>query len=355
VARAACRRSGAGLSTSLRRHPQSGRARPSAGRDGARSANAPHRCRPPSPIRAVPRGDRGAPRPAAARARRLDHQQAVSGGWAVAGPPAGDRAARPRGADAAPAGPRRSRARRAVGDAHRRDRRPPPWRAPAPGRPAGPPPGPGGAAGKQPRVRRGEPDAPTAGADLAVRRSPCPSGARPCRRRGPHEPARRGPHDDRGCRAAPDLRAGGAGRGAGRAAPTKDGRRPRGTRRGRRRGALGGGGMGPSARTAQSATRPAVERGRTPAGRRLIGVADAWWDVGLVWEIDSREWHLLPEDHDRDTRRQSRFAAEGIPVVHTRPSRLLREPAEVLDELARAHAKAALAPPPDVTTEVWRA
>jgi hypothetical protein len=41
--------------------------------------------------------------------------------------------------------------------------------------------------------------------------------------------------------------------------------------------------------------------------------------------------------------------------VHTRPSRLLREPAEVLDELARAHAKAALAPPPDVTTELWRA
>jgi hypothetical protein len=36
------------------------------------------------------------------------------------------------------------------------------------------------------------------------------------------------------------------------------------------------------------------------ADGRLIGVADAWWDdVGLVWEIDSREWHLDPEAHDR--------------------------------------------------------
>ncbi|MCW0216073.1 MAG: hypothetical protein OJJ54_22215 [Pseudonocardia sp.] len=91
------------------------------------------------------------------------------------------------------------------------------------------------------------------------------------------------------------------------------------------------------------------------ADGRLIGVADAWWeDVGLVWEIDSREWHLDPGAHDRDTRRQSGFAAEGIAVVHTRPSRLRTERAAVLDELARAHANAARSPRPRVRTELWR-
>lgn len=83
----------------------------------------------------------------------------------------------------------------------------------------------------------------------------------------------------------------------------------------------------------------------------LIGVADAWWDVGLVWEIDSREWHLSPTEHDRDTRRQSGFAAEGIPVVHTRPSRLRAEGPSVLNELIRAHANATLSPRPTVIVE----
>lgn len=92
---------------------------------------------------------------------------------------------------------------------------------------------------------------------------------------------------------------------------------------------------------------------RRPNGQ-LIGVADAWWDVGLVWEIDSRDWHLSPEEHDRDTRRQSAFAAEGIVVVHTRPGRLRREPDAVLDELTRAHAAAARTPRPDVVTDLWR-
>ena len=112
--------------------------------------------------------------------------------------------------------------------------------------------------------------------------------------------------------------------------------------------------MGPSAGAAGLPARPLWNVAVRRRDGRLIGVADAWWEVGLVWEIDSREWHLLPEHHDRDTRRQSGFAAEGIPVVHTRPSRLLREHADVVDELRRAHAKAALAPPPEITTELWR-
>jgi hypothetical protein len=89
-------------------------------------------------------------------------------------------------------------------------------------------------------------------------------------------------------------------------------------------------------------------------GRRL-GVVDAWWDeVGLAWEVDSRAWHLRPEEHDRDTRKQSALAAEGIPVVRTRPYRLRREPDAVIAELVAAHGHAARRPRPAVRALLWR-
>ncbi|GAA4546805.1 hypothetical protein GCM10023175_29790 [Pseudonocardia xishanensis] len=89
-------------------------------------------------------------------------------------------------------------------------------------------------------------------------------------------------------------------------------------------------------------------------GRRLA-IVDAWWDdVGLAWEIDSRAWHLRPEEHDRDTRRQSALAAAGIPVVRTRPYRLQREPNAVVAELAAAYRNASRHPRPAVRATLWR-
>jgi hypothetical protein len=92
----------------------------------------------------------------------------------------------------------------------------------------------------------------------------------------------------------------------------------------------------------------------TPAGRRLA-VVDAYWKrVGLAWEIDSREFHLLPEDHARGAARQSRLAAAGVLVVHTLPTRLRDDPGGVLHELEQAYLAAANRPTPAVATRLWR-
>jgi hypothetical protein len=88
---------------------------------------------------------------------------------------------------------------------------------------------------------------------------------------------------------------------------------------------------------------------------RLLGVADGWWDdVALAWEIDSYEFHLSPADYARTMRKHSAFAAAGVYVVHTLPSRLRTEPRQVLEELKLAHAHASRRPRPDVRAELWR-
>ena len=57
---------------------------------------------------------------------------------------------------------------------------------------------------------------------------------------------------------------------------------------------------------------------RLYAGRTLLAVADAWWpDAGV--EVDSREWHLSPEDWQRTLRRHTSMSAHGIIVLHVTP------------------------------------
>jgi hypothetical protein len=82
---------------------------------------------------------------------------------------------------------------------------------------------------------------------------------------------------------------------------------------------------------------------------RYIGQPDAWWDdVALAWEIDSVEFHFHRHDYGRTLERNSRYAAAGIPVVQTLPSRLKTAPEEVLAELKDAYASAAARPRPPV-------
>ena len=62
-------------------------------------------------------------------------------------------------------------------------------------------------------------------------------------------------------------------------------------------------------------------------GAVLIAVADAWWPgAGVVAEVDSREWHLSPEDWERTLRRHARLTAEGILVLHFTPKQIRTEP-----------------------------
>ncbi|SDY68806.1 hypothetical protein SAMN05421504_106391 [Amycolatopsis xylanica] len=80
-----------------------------------------------------------------------------------------------------------------------------------------------------------------------------------------------------------------------------------------------------------------------------VGCPDAWWDdIGLAWEIDSFEFHFYREGYARTLTRNNRYAAAGITVVQTVPSRLGTDPAGVLAELKAAYAVAASRVRPDV-------
>jgi very-short-patch-repair endonuclease len=70
---------------------------------------------------------------------------------------------------------------------------------------------------------------------------------------------------------------------------------------------------------------------RLYAGQTLIAVADAWWpDAGVAAEVDSREWHLSPEDWEQTLRRNTEMSAHGIVVLRFTPRQIRDEPAMVV-------------------------
>jgi hypothetical protein len=76
---------------------------------------------------------------------------------------------------------------------------------------------------------------------------------------------------------------------------------------------------------------------RLYSGDVLLAVADAWWpDAGVAAEVDSREWHLSPEDWEKTMRRHARMTAEGIRVLHFTPKQVRGHPAEVISTLRAA-------------------
>jgi hypothetical protein len=69
----------------------------------------------------------------------------------------------------------------------------------------------------------------------------------------------------------------------------------------------------------------------------FLGIADAWWQrAGVAAEVDSREYHLSPEDYERTTERHNRMAAHGINVLHFLPSAVRRKSPSVLADLRAA-------------------
>lgn len=82
---------------------------------------------------------------------------------------------------------------------------------------------------------------------------------------------------------------------------------------------------------------------------RYIGTPDAWCDdVAFAWEIDSRDVHFGLDGYADTLARNARYAAAGIVVLQTLPSRLRREPEAVMAELRAAYAAAARRPRPTV-------
>ena len=69
----------------------------------------------------------------------------------------------------------------------------------------------------------------------------------------------------------------------------------------------------------------------------LLAKPDAWWpDRALVVEIDSREWHLSPDDWEATMARDGRLRAVGIRVIHVTPRQVRTEPNKVLATIADA-------------------
>jgi hypothetical protein len=69
----------------------------------------------------------------------------------------------------------------------------------------------------------------------------------------------------------------------------------------------------------------------------FLGIPDAWWQrAGVAAEVDSREYHISPEDQERTAMRHNRMESYNINVLHFRPSALKRRSPIVLADLRRA-------------------
>lgn len=80
-----------------------------------------------------------------------------------------------------------------------------------------------------------------------------------------------------------------------------------------------------------------------------IGTPDVWCDdVGFGWEIDSYEHHFGRSDYARTLERNNRYAAAGIIIVQTVPTKLRVNPNVVVAELRAAYHAAQRRPRPVV-------
>jgi hypothetical protein len=76
-------------------------------------------------------------------------------------------------------------------------------------------------------------------------------------------------------------------------------------------------------------------------GSEFLAIPDAYWPgAGVAAEVESREWHLSPEDWEQTMARHSRMSALGIIVLHYPPSRIRKAGREVAAEIRAALASA---------------
>ena len=98
--------------------------------------------------------------------------------------------------------------------------------------------------------------------------------------------------------------------------------------------------------SAEADRRTLIKRARLPepifnpclfAGNAFLGSPDAWWpDAGVAGEVDSREWHLSPQDWERTLARQTRMSARGIIVLHFTPRQIRSGRRAVAEEIRSA-------------------
>jgi hypothetical protein len=72
--------------------------------------------------------------------------------------------------------------------------------------------------------------------------------------------------------------------------------------------------------------------------RKFIACPDAWWpEAGVAIEIDSRRWHLAPDDWERTMNRHSDLGQYGIVTLHATPHQLRTDPEPLLRKAANAY------------------
>lgn len=73
------------------------------------------------------------------------------------------------------------------------------------------------------------------------------------------------------------------------------------------------------------------------ADGEFVAKPDAWYpELGIAIEVDSTEWHILPDDHRRDVERQTRMGKHLIVVLRFKPSQIRTQPAQVIAEIREA-------------------
>jgi len=78
----------------------------------------------------------------------------------------------------------------------------------------------------------------------------------------------------------------------------------------------------------------------------FIARPDAWWpELGIAVEVDSREWHISPEDHAKTLARGRRMARYQIVVLRFTPRQIRTQPAEVIKDIKAALEGAQRRPP----------
>jgi hypothetical protein len=72
-------------------------------------------------------------------------------------------------------------------------------------------------------------------------------------------------------------------------------------------------------------------------GQQLLAVPDAWWpQAGVAAEVDSREWHVSPDDWEQTMLRHARMTAAGVLVLHFSPRQVKAAPGAVIAAIAAA-------------------
>jgi hypothetical protein len=83
----------------------------------------------------------------------------------------------------------------------------------------------------------------------------------------------------------------------------------------------------------------------------FIAKPDAWWpELGVAVEVDSREWHMSPEDHAKTLARGRRMGKHQMIVLRFTPKQIRSEPAEVIKDIRDALEGARGRPPLNLRT-----